>query len=197
MFENSGEKVVEHCRFSWSFQEQCLAEHSFIFQCMLYIIPTSESNLGSCPFFFCKYRSTMEHVSFRDVEGSTNQSTKSQVAGSAHLELDTVEGSKEKQGGQRDNPQVSRAENEVGQNIKEDIPTAYTETPGEVNMEASISAEDVMQAGGFGARDDINSFLPVASDFTDFEASILDARIYEEPQKETSRPGLGWTESQK
>lgn len=139
----------------------------------------------------------MERASFRDVAGTTNQSTKSQVAGSVHLELDTLEGLKEKQGDQRDNPQVSTAENEVEKNIKEDIPTTYTETPGEVNMEASILAEDVMRAGGFGARDDISSFLPVASDFTDFEASIHDARIYEEPQKEVSRPGLGWMESQK
>nr|GEW80482.1 hypothetical protein [Tanacetum cinerariifolium] len=63
---------------------------------------------------------------------------------------------------------------------------------GDVNMEASISADDVMRAGGFGARDDISSFLPVASDSTDFEASLRDARGYEEPQKDICRPGLGW-----
>ncbi|KAK2362630.1 hypothetical protein P8452_66371 [Trifolium repens] len=63
----------------------------------------------------------------------------------------------------------------------------------EVNMEASITPDDVIRAGGFGARDDISSFLPVASDSTDFEASIRDARDYEEPQAEVSRPGLGWT----
>ena len=62
----------------------------------------------------------------------------------------------------------------------------------DVNMEASISADDVMRAGGFGARDDISSFLPVASDSTDFEASLRDARDYEEPQKDIFRPGLGW-----
>lgn len=62
----------------------------------------------------------------------------------------------------------------------------------DVNMEASISADDVMRAGGFGARDDISSFLPVASDSTDFEASLRDAREYEEPQKDICRPGLGW-----
>lgn len=67
------------------------------------------------------------------------------------------------------------------------------EASGEFNMEASITADDVMRAGGFGARDGIGSFLPVASDSTDFEASILDAREYEEPQGEVSRPGLGWT----
>lgn len=63
---------------------------------------------------------------------------------------------------------------------------------GDVNMEACISADDVMRAGGFGARDDISSFLPVASDSTDFEASLRDARDYEEPQKDIVRPGLGW-----
>ena len=64
---------------------------------------------------------------------------------------------------------------------------------GDVNMEASITPDDVIRAGGFGARDDISSFLPVASDSTDFEASIRDARDYEEPQGQVSRPGLGWT----
>ncbi|KAF9679611.1 hypothetical protein SADUNF_Sadunf06G0032700 [Salix dunnii] len=66
---------------------------------------------------------------------------------------------------------------------------------GEVNMEASITRDDIIRAGGFGARDDISSFLPVASDSTDFEATILDARKYEEPQGEIHRPGLGWTEA--
>uniref|UniRef100_A0A2P2NJJ3 Uncharacterized protein LOC105142253 n=1 Tax=Rhizophora mucronata TaxID=61149 RepID=A0A2P2NJJ3_RHIMU len=64
----------------------------------------------------------------------------------------------------------------------------------EVNMEASMTTGDVMRAGGFGARDDISSILPVASDSTDFEATILDARNYEEPQGEVDRHGLGWTE---
>nr|KYP52003.1 hypothetical protein KK1_026080 [Cajanus cajan] len=68
---------------------------------------------------------------------------------------------------------------------------------GDVNMEASITADDVIRAGGFGARDDISSFLPVASDSTDFEASIRDARDYEEPQGQVSRPGLGWTDATK
>lgn len=66
---------------------------------------------------------------------------------------------------------------------------------GEVNMEASITQDAIIRAGGFGARDDIGSFLPVASDSTDFEATILDARNYEEPQGEIHRPGLGWTEA--
>lgn len=63
---------------------------------------------------------------------------------------------------------------------------------GEVNMEASISAEDVIRAGGFGAKDDIGSFLPVASDSTDFEESLRSARDYEETQPEVQRPGLGY-----
>ena len=63
---------------------------------------------------------------------------------------------------------------------------------GDINMEASISEDDVMRAGGFGARDDISSFLPVASDSTDFEASLCEARDFEEPQKDIFRPGLGW-----
>lgn len=66
---------------------------------------------------------------------------------------------------------------------------------GEVNMEAIITADDVLRAGGFGARDDIGSFLPVAIDSTDFEASLRDAKDFEEPQGEILRPGLGWTES--
>ncbi|XVE70477.1 hypothetical protein DITRI_Ditri10aG0075400 [Diplodiscus trichospermus] len=69
------------------------------------------------------------------------------------------------------------------------------ETSGEVNMEVSITADDVIQARGFGARDGISSFLPVASDWTDFEASIRDARNYEEPQGDVCRPGLGWREA--
>ncbi|MFQ6631791.1 hypothetical protein Gotur_008408 [Gossypium turneri] len=71
----------------------------------------------------------------------------------------------------------------------------YMETSGEANMEVSLTTDDVIRAGGFGARDDIGSFLPVASDSTDFEASIRDARDYEEPQGDIHRPGLGWREA--
>lgn len=71
----------------------------------------------------------------------------------------------------------------------------HIDTFGAVNMEASITTEDIIRAGGFGARDDISSFLPVASDTTDFEASIRDAHDYEEPQGEPCRPGLGWTDA--
>ncbi|KAG9454775.1 hypothetical protein H6P81_007679 [Aristolochia fimbriata] len=66
---------------------------------------------------------------------------------------------------------------------------------GEVNMEASVMADDVVKAGGFGATDGIGSFLPVAMDSTDFEASLRNARDFEEPQSEISRPGLGFVGS--
>ncbi|KAK7244505.1 hypothetical protein RIF29_39328 [Crotalaria pallida] len=72
-------------------------------------------------------------------------------------------------------------------------PLEEMDASADVNMEASIATDDVIRAGGFGARDEIGSVLPVASDSTDFEASIRDARGYEEPQGEVSRPGLGWT----
>ncbi|PKA53365.1 hypothetical protein AXF42_Ash012306 [Apostasia shenzhenica] len=68
-------------------------------------------------------------------------------------------------------------------------------TGGEVDMEANITADDVARAGGFGTRDDISSFLPVAADSTDFEASLRDAKDFEEPLEEKRRPGLGWTEA--
>ncbi|KAK7336515.1 hypothetical protein VNO77_17057 [Canavalia gladiata] len=80
-----------------------------------------------------------------------------------------------------------------GENCPKGTPLDEIDASGDVNMEASITPDDVIRAGGFGARDDISSFLPVASDSTDFEASIRDARDYEEPQGQVSRPGLGYT----
>ncbi|OEL37817.1 hypothetical protein BAE44_0001163 [Dichanthelium oligosanthes] len=62
----------------------------------------------------------------------------------------------------------------------------------DVNMEAAISAEDVVRAGGFGAKDDIGSLLPAAIDSTDFEASLRDARDFEGEKEAPSHPGLGW-----
>lgn len=62
------------------------------------------------------------------------------------------------------------------------------------STKAAIFLDDAIRAGGFGARDDIGSFLPVASDFTDFEASLRDAQDYEESKEEIGRPGLGWAE---
>ncbi|KAL9232602.1 hypothetical protein vseg_007696 [Gypsophila vaccaria] len=71
----------------------------------------------------------------------------------------------------------------------------HSEPSGEVNMEAAIDPDDVIRAGGFGARDGLSSALPMASDSTDFESSLLDMRDYEEPQGEKRRPGLGWSEN--
>ncbi|KAL5546408.1 hypothetical protein UlMin_006095, partial [Ulmus minor] len=80
-----------------------------------------------------------------------------------------------------------------GDNINQDTPLPEKmDAFAEVYMEASIMVDDVIRAGGFGARDDISSFLPVASDSTDFEAEIREAREYEETQVETRRPGLGY-----
>lgn len=62
----------------------------------------------------------------------------------------------------------------------------------DMNMEAAISADDVMRAGGFGAKDDIGSLLPTAMDSTDFEASLRDARDFEGEKEQPSRPGLGY-----
>ncbi|CAN6444184.1 unnamed protein product [Victoria cruziana] len=65
----------------------------------------------------------------------------------------------------------------------------------EPSIESVLSSDDLVRAGGFGAKDDLSSFLPAAIDSTDFEASLRDARNYEEPQGEVSRPGLGWLET--
>jgi hypothetical protein len=91
--------------------------------------------------------------------------------------------------------QVKRADWKVGELVLRDASPEEIEASWEVNMEACITTDDVMRAGGFGARDDISSFLPVASDSTDFEATIRDARDYEEPQGDICRQGLGWTEA--
>ncbi|KAL8133395.1 uncharacterized protein LOC141712512 [Apium graveolens] len=69
--------------------------------------------------------------------------------------------------------------------------------PSEASTKAAIFLDDAIRAGGFGARDDIGSSLPVASDFTDFEASLRDAHDYEVVKEETRRPGLGWAEVKK
>lgn len=109
-------------------------------------------------------------------------------------------------------PENSNAEGKASDSEGEDIvdelqPTSRIETEdvtkhgiqekvvGDFNIEATITEDDVQRAGGFGATDDIGSFLPVALDSTDFEASLRSARDYEEPQGEVSRPGLGWSEN--
>ena len=67
-----------------------------------------------------------------------------------------------------------------------------SQEPVDMNMEAAISADDVMRAGGFGAKDDIGSLLPTAMDCTDFEASLRDARDFEGEKEQPSHPGLGY-----
>lgn len=81
--------------------------------------------------------------------------------------------------------------------IAADVAPAHEKSHGDVNMEADISMDDVIRAGGLGARDDLNSVLPVAADTTDFEASIRDAWDYEGQRESINRPGLGWTEPAK
>ncbi|XP_042481159.1 uncharacterized protein LOC122061764 isoform X2 [Macadamia integrifolia] len=93
-----------------------------------------------------------------------------------------------------DTVEINRAGSNLRDAAEQGPASADIETSGDVNMEASVTADDIIKAGGFGARDDISSFLPVAIDSTDFEASLRDARDYEEPQGEISRPGLGWTD---
>lgn len=105
------------------------------------------------------------------------------------------------------NSEESALDND-GKDIRDELqPTTEIETEdttkhdtqeklvGDFNIEATITEDDVQRAGGFGATDDIRSFLPVALDSTDFEASLRSARDYEEPQGEVSRPGLGWSEN--
>lgn len=118
--------------------------------------------------------------------------------GADSLKVAGVEPAKSERGNkvyEGDSVQVPRPGAIVAGEVGEELMPSHENVSGDVNMEASISAGDVLRAGGFGARDDINSFLPVASDSTDFEAALHDARDYEEPQGEIKRPGLGWMES--
>ncbi|XP_028761482.1 uncharacterized protein LOC114720052 [Neltuma alba] len=115
-------------------------------------------------------------------------------AETSHSESDKKEAMKNTNSG---NVEAKGADQKDGEKGAEGRTSEELDAAAEVNMEASITPDDVIRAGGFGARDDISSFLPVASDSTDFEASIRDARDYEEPQGNISRPGLGWIESTK
>lgn len=93
-----------------------------------------------------------------------------------------------------DTTKVNIIDSRGGGNVVSGASPADMNVSGE-NMEASITSDDMIRAGGFGTRDDIGCFLPVASDFTDFEASLRDAQDYEDTREETGRPGLGWTEA--
>lgn len=127
----------------------------------------------------------LELESSDKVEGSVEKG----IAESAD-EIHAMNGQKKHQDSEEGNNKINKADPKGSENVA----YAYMNVPGEVNMEAEITADDVMRAGGFGARDDIGSFLPTAVDTTDFEASLRDARDYEEPQVGICRPGLGWTE---
>lgn len=122
----------------------------------------------------------MEDKSARILNATEETVTRKEVA------KNTVEQS------QKENPS-SHPGSKGGDNASEGARQGNEDPYGEFNMEAAISADDVLRAGGFGARDGISSVLPVASDSTDFEASLLDARGYEDPQTEIQRPGLGYT----
>lgn len=95
----------------------------------------------------------------------------------------------------KDHPSRGDSRKPIGELTEQSRMLEVKDDTADVNMEASILADDVLRAGGFGARDDIGSFLPVAIDSTDFEASLRDAKDFEEPQGEILRPGLGWTGS--
>lgn len=66
----------------------------------------------------------------------------------------------------------------------------------DVNMEAPISTEDLVRAGGLGALDDVAGAMPTTVDATDYEESLMDARGYEDKVGDAEsdihvRPGLG------
>ncbi|KAL6498471.1 hypothetical protein OROHE_026568 [Orobanche hederae] len=78
-----------------------------------------------------------------------------------------------------------------------DLPIDSLEGVEVVTEEGAFTSDEVIRAGGFGAKDDISSFLPVASDFTDIEANLRGAREYEDLSEEIHHPGLGWTSEPK
>lgn len=93
-----------------------------------------------------------------------------------------------------DTVQFYESDPQTGRDDAQKVAPGHCDSSTEVNMEATVNPDDVVRAGGFGARDGLSSLLPIASDSTDFEASLLGARDYEEPQGEQRRPGLGWSE---
>lgn len=98
--------------------------------------------------------------------------------------------------GQFDFPKINfvagKVEIEVNDNVEDGVAPDAQDAHEAVKMEDYVTSDDVIRAGGFGATDNISSFLPVASDFTDFEENIRDARAYEESEAKSNRPGLGW-----
>ncbi|XP_057468266.1 uncharacterized protein LOC130757538 [Actinidia eriantha] len=139
----------------------------------------------------------MEYESVGVLNDKNESMIRNEVAESAKIESNLKDDPKQRMGSLEDLVKINNDDFKGLKNASQSAVQADTNVFGEVNMEASISSDDVIRAGGFGARDDINSFLPGASDSTDFEASLLDAREYEDPQEEIHRPGLGWTEATK
>lgn len=120
------------------------------------------------------------------------------------VEIDAVKNSSDPGNSNSEERALDNDGKDIGDELQptSEIETEYTtkhdtqeKLVGDFNIEATITEDDVQRAGGFGATDDIRSFLPVALDSTDFEASLRSARDYEEPQGEVSRPGLGWSEN--
>ncbi|XP_010036310.2 uncharacterized protein LOC104425331 [Eucalyptus grandis] len=133
---------------------------------------------------------TMEEVLHRKNDNSQME----QRVGSTQSELHVKDGSNDVHTSAGNSIPFNTKDNKEGEDATRGTRLVDIETSGDVNMEASISPDDVACAGGLGARDDISSFLPVASDSTEFEGALLEAQDYEGPQGDVSRPGLGWTE---
>jgi hypothetical protein len=130
-----------------------------------------------------------------DAPDKDGKSTRNGASESTRADIDVKDVSKPIPGSQRNNEQINVVDQKAGEPVSQGAPLGDVDSSREVNMEATITTDDVIRAGGFGTRDDISSFLPVASDSTDFEASIRDAQEYEQSREEVRRPGLGWTEA--
>ncbi|XP_010269654.1 PREDICTED: uncharacterized protein LOC104606254 [Nelumbo nucifera] len=135
----------------------------------------------------------MEYSSVEDVHDKNKDGMQNEVVESDDQEMN-VEDAPRNLSDVKD-VEINMMDTEIEDSVAGNAALGEGDTLGEVNMEASIMPDDVIRAGGFGARDDISSFLPVAIDSTDFEASLRDARDYEEPQGEICRPGLGWKDA--
>ncbi|XP_048137778.1 uncharacterized protein LOC115737637 [Rhodamnia argentea] len=128
------------------------------------------------------------------LHGKNDGSQLGHTVGSIQSELDVKDGSKDVHSSAGNSVPFNMKDKKERDAAKQGARLVDIETSGDVNMDASISPDDVARAGGLGARDDISSLLPVASDSTDFEEALLEAQNYEGPQRDVSRPGLGWTE---
>lgn len=137
----------------------------------------------------------MDYKAAGFLHGETENDSKTEVTKSVGSQCDAKDAPKRDPCPSEDVSQAQIVDPGTKDTVTRDKCSYHDDTSGEINMEAAISSDDVIRAGGFGARDDLNCFLPGASDSTDFESSLLDAREYEEPHGELQRPGLGWTEA--